>query len=71
MTVGNLLDIMRVEERNKIVLLDLSEMNRGDETKVSTKAHGWSYQPYGYKEFSSREVYGVHVIGNKIMISMS
>ncbi len=71
MTVAEVLDIMNISHDNKIVLYDLDENAGGAETVVELADKGWFKQPVRYKEFAKREVYGIHLHGKTIRISMS
>ena len=71
MTVGELLDRMRVQDGNKIVLYDLEENASGAEYKIPTKFLGWKFVPADYKQYSNREVFGVSIVSKTIRISMS
>ena len=71
MTVGDLLDRMKVQDNNKVVLYDLDENASGEEYKIPEKILCWKLAPSDYKKYSHREVFGINIVGKTVKIAMS
>ena len=57
---------------NEITFNDLDDLTGGiNEINVQLKYRGWDLVPSDYKEYAEREVHSIHVIGKKILISIT